>query len=379
MSFNNVNYGLLINNINYILATKANIINPIFISDVSINGNMFVNKSSILKSLTIGNINISGLETINNNLIIETRTNTIINDNFSSNEDNTKLDYINIGNGTFIVNNNNVIINSPIFTGTISGITKDMIGLKYVDNISDISKPISYLTLKELELKAPLFNPIFTGTISGITKDMVGLKYVDNISDISKPISYLTKKELDLKATIAGVNTSLALKANIASPIFTGSVGIGICNLTASTNTGLSIDVEVVAQNFHASIPSVSYANLLGLSTYTIGQVMQFGSNLVDPQNNYSITKYTFTAPYSCYVKVECCCTISSGSGSVQLELYKNGLDAGLPELIHISSGYGSQNGFGVAVIECVTGTKLDIRSAKTSIIGAGSVIYTIL
>ena len=40
-----------------------------------------------------------------------------------------------------------------------------------------------------LEAKAPLNNPTFTGTVSGINKDAVGLSNVDNTSDNNKPIS----------------------------------------------------------------------------------------------------------------------------------------------------------------------------------------------
>ena len=40
-----------------------------------------------------------------------------------------------------------------------------------------------------LNLKAPLASPTFTGTVSGITKAMVGLGSVDNVADGSKPVS----------------------------------------------------------------------------------------------------------------------------------------------------------------------------------------------
>ena len=40
-----------------------------------------------------------------------------------------------------------------------------------------------------LGAKAPLNNPTFTGTVSGVTKAMVGLGNVDNTSDANKPIS----------------------------------------------------------------------------------------------------------------------------------------------------------------------------------------------
>lgn len=40
-----------------------------------------------------------------------------------------------------------------------------------------------------LDLKAPLASPTFTGTVGGITKSMVGLGSVDNTADASKPVS----------------------------------------------------------------------------------------------------------------------------------------------------------------------------------------------
>ena len=49
------------------------------------------------------------------------------------------------------------------------------------------------------ELLAPRDNPTFTGTVSGITKSMVGLGSVDNTSDSSKPISSATQTALDAK------------------------------------------------------------------------------------------------------------------------------------------------------------------------------------
>ena len=50
-----------------------------------------------------------------------------------------------------------------------------------------------------LALKAPLASPTFTGTVSGITKTMVGLGNVDNTTDANKPVSTATQTALDLK------------------------------------------------------------------------------------------------------------------------------------------------------------------------------------
>jgi hypothetical protein len=93
---------------------------------------------------------------------------------------------------------------SPTFTGTVSGITKAMVGLTNVDN-TDANKPVSSAQLAALNLKANLASPTFTGTVSGITK-MVGLTNVDNISDANKPVSSAQLAALNLKANLAVVH-----------------------------------------------------------------------------------------------------------------------------------------------------------------------------
>jgi hypothetical protein len=71
---------------------------------------------------------------------------------------------------------------------------------------------ISGLTT-DLGLKAPLADPTFTGTVSGVSKSMVGLGNVDNTSDANKPVS-------------TAQQTALDLKANSATPTFTGMATI---------------------------------------------------------------------------------------------------------------------------------------------------------
>jgi hypothetical protein len=55
----------------------------------------------------------------------------------------------------------------------------------------------------DLTAKAPISNPTFTGTISGITKSMIGLGNCDDTSDASKPVSTAQQTALDLKASLA--------------------------------------------------------------------------------------------------------------------------------------------------------------------------------
>jgi hypothetical protein len=56
---------------------------------------------------------------------------------------------------------------------------------------------------------APLASPTFTGTVSGITKSMVGLGNVDNTTDANKPISTATQTALNLKLNISDTASML--------------------------------------------------------------------------------------------------------------------------------------------------------------------------
>jgi hypothetical protein len=89
----------------------------------------------------------------------------------------------------------------------------------------------TYETIDNVALKAPIANPTFTGTVSGITKSMVGLGNVNDTSDLDKPISTATQSALDLK----GSQSDLELKAPLASPSFSGTV-----DFTNATVTGIN-------------------------------------------------------------------------------------------------------------------------------------------
>ena len=102
-------------------------------------------------------------------------------------------------------------IASPTFTGTVSGVTKSMVGLGSVDNTADTAKPVSTAQQTALNLKAPLASPTFTGTVAGITKSMVGLGSVDNTADTAKPVSTATQTALDAKLALSGGTMTGAL------------------------------------------------------------------------------------------------------------------------------------------------------------------------
>lgn len=119
---------------------------------------------------------------------------------------------------------------SPTFTGTVTlpstAITNNLqaVTKAYVD--TQLSSATSGGTTKTYvdtqdALKANIASPTFTGTVAGITAAMVGLGNVTNTSDANKPVSTAQQTALDAKAPIA-------------SPTFTGTVTAPAFNSTSS-------------------------------------------------------------------------------------------------------------------------------------------------
>ncbi len=101
---------------------------------------------------------------------------------------------------------------------------------------------VSGLT-SDLALKAPLADPTFTGTVSGITKSMVGLGNVDNTSDANKPVSTATQTALDLKADLAG--PTLTGTTTTADLVVNGDLTVNGTNFAASA-TSITIEDNLV-------------------------------------------------------------------------------------------------------------------------------------
>ena len=161
-------------------------------------------------------------------------------------------------------------IDAPTFTGTVSGITKTMVGLGNVDNTTDALKPISTATqtaldlkatitalnlkanstdlalkadITDMNLKAPIASPTFTGSVSGITKAMVGLTNVDNTTDLLKPISTATQTALNLKVSLTGIET--LTNKTLTSPTLTLPILGTPASGTATNLTGLPLSTGV--------------------------------------------------------------------------------------------------------------------------------------
>ena len=100
-----------------------------------------------------------------------------------------------------------------------------------------------------LALKAPINNPTFTGTVAGITQSMVGLANVDNTSDANKPVS-------------SAAQTALNLKAPLASPTFTGTpvlpTGTTAITQSANDNSTKLATTEFVTTSLAAGAPDAT-------------------------------------------------------------------------------------------------------------------------
>lgn len=136
---------------------------------------------------------------------------------------------------------------SPTFTGTVSGITKGMVGLPNVDNTSDVNKPVSTATQVLINQKAALNSPTFTGTVAGITKSMVGLGNVDNTSDANKPISTATQTALDAKASSSDLSTHASDTTSVH-----GIADTSLLETTAGAQSKAD-DAETAANSFTTS------------------------------------------------------------------------------------------------------------------------------
>jgi hypothetical protein len=129
-------------------------------------------------------------------------------------------------------------INDAELTGDVLLPSTTTIGYVSGTEISYLSGVTSAIQT-QINSKAPINSPTFTGTVSGITKDMVGLGNVENTSDANKPISTATQ-------------TALNAKANLTGATFTGDVTVetnlvvdGNLTVTGTTTTVSATDLIV--------------------------------------------------------------------------------------------------------------------------------------
>jgi hypothetical protein len=125
-------------------------------------------------------------------------------------------------------------------------LVKADVGLGNVDNTSDAGKPVSTAQQTALDLKANLASPTFSGTVGGVTKSMVGLGSVDNTADTAKAIAGDVTGTLGA-STVANDAISNAKLANMATQTFKGRTTAGTGDpedLTLAQARALLIDAN---------------------------------------------------------------------------------------------------------------------------------------
>jgi alpha-tubulin suppressor-like RCC1 family protein len=155
----------------------------------------------------------------------------------------------------------------------------------YVSGAGTLSPSDSILTaVNKLNgndaLKADLASPTFTGTVNGITKSMVGLGNVSNTTDANKPIS-------------TAQQTALNLKASLASPTFTGTVNgitksmVGLGNVDNTSDADKPVSTaQQTALGLRAPLESPTFTGTVLFpagSTTSAPLQLAAGSSLTEP------------------------------------------------------------------------------------------------
>jgi len=220
---------------------------------------------------------------------------------------------------------------------------------------------------------APLASPTFTGTVSGITKSMVGLGNVDNTSDANKPVSTATQTALNLKVNISDTASMLTpyfrdadttqlnltsrfntkqntlngtgfVKANGTSITYdnstyltTGTAASTYLPLTGGTLTG---DLFTKYLNTFAKTTYIPFNSGIGeQSIFNVGATLRGGTVMIFPDSNLVGSSANIFLANSSVQGVE-----YSAMGSGMRNYAKQGGDTRRNSLAFYTSGIGSQN-----------------------------------
>ena len=165
---------------------------------------------------------------------------------------------------------------------TLNGITASTSELNTLDGIVATTVELNYLSgvtgaiQTQISSKAPIDSPTFTGTVSGITKAMVGLGNVNNTSDANKPVSIAAQTALDLKANLSGGAT---FTGTISLPQTTSIGNVSATELnyldgvTSAVQTQLDSKAPLSGPTFTGTVVLPSTTSIGNVSATEIGYV----------------------------------------------------------------------------------------------------------
>ena len=292
------------NGINFASAIKVDAITSKTLdTDLSLSGNgtgkVYLNDNAEVNGNLVvgGNLTVSGTTTTVNSETISLADNIIdLNSNFTTgtptenagikikrgdssdvqmrwNESTDKWDFTNDGTNYSSVAG----LESPTFTGTVSGVTKTMVGLGNADNTSDASKPVSTATQTALDAKlasataattyAPIASPTFTGTV---TVAAAGVAFTDG-TQTKAGIPSLTTIGTEISAAYNLSTGGLSLRDQLVPVAGTRAITIPT-NATTAFPIGTSIDfyqASGTGANFVAADGTVTILRTPGLTLRT--------------------------------------------------------------------------------------------------------------
>lgn len=145
-----------------------------------------------------------------------------------------------------------------------------------------------------LSLKAPLESPTFTGTVSGISKSMVGLNNVDNTTDALKPVSTATQEALDLKISIADQSFDYVITNSGTG----GYIVNGVLNGNMYFTKGKKYNIKVNAVGHPFWIQTVP-------GGYSVDNIYNTGVTNIGTDSGIIVFDYNISGPSSLYYACE--------------------------------------------------------------------------
>jgi hypothetical protein len=119
-------------------------------------------------------------------------------------------------------------IESPTFTGTVSGVTKGHVGLGDVDNTSDVNKPVSTAQASAIATAKSEAIADATSQVNAVIASAPAA--LDTLDELAAALG----DDANFATT---VTNSLATKAPLASPAFTGTVTVAADGIAFSDKT----------------------------------------------------------------------------------------------------------------------------------------------
>ena len=225
-----------------------------------------------------------------------------------------------------------------------------------------------------VNLKAPIASPTFTGTVGGITKDMVGLANANNTTDANKPISTATQTALDLKLNLAEPSVDYYISNSGTG----GYLVNGVLNGTIDFVKGKKYRIIVNAIG-HPFWIQTSYG------AYTLADVYSTGITNAGTDNGSILVELPQSAPDNLYYACEYHSTMKGAINSRASELLDYGTSSSATTYTLTSANSSKTTEFTAATDVTITiptdpsnttwpiGSSLELRQ-----MGAGRLIFAV-